>query len=71
MAKDIVCGMEVDAQRAARKSAYEGRSYSFCSPDCQRRFEADPAPYSDPRIAHQSATYQLMVQPGEGGPCVR
>jgi YHS domain-containing protein len=27
MAKDVVCGMEVDEQRAARKSEYEGRSY--------------------------------------------
>jgi YHS domain-containing protein len=71
MAKDVVCGMEVDEQRAARKSEYEGRSYYFCSPGCQQRFEADPGRYSDPRTAHQGATHQLTVQPGEGGPCVR
>jgi YHS domain-containing protein len=51
MAKDVVCGMEVDEQRAAGKSEYEGRSYYFCSPGCQQRFEADPARYSDARTA--------------------
>ena len=71
MAKDIVCGMEVDEPRAARKSDSEGRSYCFCSPGCQQRSEADPARYSDPRTAHQEATHQLTVQPGEGSPCVR
>jgi YHS domain-containing protein len=30
MAKDVVCGMEVDQQRASRKSEYEGGSYYFC-----------------------------------------
>jgi Cu+-exporting ATPase len=71
MAKDVVCGMEVDEQRAARKIEYEGRSYYFCSPGCQQRFEADPARYSDPRMAQEDATRQLTIQPGEGGPCVR
>jgi YHS domain-containing protein len=71
MAEDVVCGMEVDEQRAAAKSAYEGRSYYFCSPGCQRRLEADPARYSGPWIAHQGATHQLTVQPGKGGLCVR
>ena len=71
MAKDVICGMEVDEKRAAGKSEYEGRPYYFCSPGCQQRFEADPARYSDPRTAHQDATHQLTVQPDEGGPCVR
>jgi Cu+-exporting ATPase len=71
MAKDVVCGMEVDEQRAAWKSEYEGRSYYFCSPGCQQLFEADPARYSDPRTAREDATHQLTIQPGEGGPCVR
>ena len=71
MAKDPVCGMDVDEQRAARKSEYEGRFYYFCSADCQQRFDEDPAHYVDPRTARQDATQQLTVQPGEDGPCVR
>jgi YHS domain-containing protein len=71
MAKDVVCGMEVDEPRAAKKSEYEGRSTYFCSPGCHQRFEAEPARCSDPRTAHQGATHQQTVQPGEGGPCVR
>jgi Cu+-exporting ATPase len=43
MAKDLVCGMEVDEQPATRKSEYQGRFYYFCSPACQQRFEEDPA----------------------------
>jgi YHS domain-containing protein len=71
MAKDVVCGMEVDEQRAAGKSEYEGRSYYFCSPGCQQRFEADPARYSDPRRVQDDATHRLTIQPDQGGPCVR
>ena len=70
MAKDLVCGMEVDEQRAARKSAHKGRTYYFCSPGCQQRFEEDPARYTDPRTAQEDTTRQLTVQPGESGPCV-
>jgi YHS domain-containing protein len=71
MAKDPVCGMEVDEQRAARQNEHQGRTYYFCSPGCQQRFEEDPTRYSDPRTARQDATRQLTVQPGKGGPCVR
>ena len=70
MAKDLVCGMEVDERRAARKSEYKGRTYYFCSPGSQQRFEEDPARHTDPRTAQEDATRQLTVQPGEGGPCV-
>jgi YHS domain-containing protein len=71
MAIDPVCGAELDAQQAARRSEYQDRAYYFCSSDCQRRFEEDPAHYADPRTARQDATRQLTVQPDEGGPCVR
>jgi YHS domain-containing protein len=71
MAKDIVCGMEVDEQRAASKSEYQGRTYYFCSPGCQQRFDEAPARYSDPRTGQEDATHRLTVQPGENGPCVR
>ena len=71
MAKDVVCGMEVDERQAARKSQYQGHTYCFCSPGCQQRFEEDPRRYADVRTAQEDATRQLTVQPGESGPCVR
>jgi YHS domain-containing protein len=70
MAKDVVCGMEVDEPRAAKKSENESRSTYFCSPGCHQCFEPEPARYSDPRTAHQGAMHQRTVQPGEDGPCV-
>jgi YHS domain-containing protein len=71
MANAVVRGIQVDEQWAARKSAYEGRPCYFCSTDCQLRFEADPARYSDVRKAHHGATYEPTAQLGAGGPCVR
>jgi P-type Cu+ transporter len=71
MAKDVICGMEVDERLAAWKSDYEGRSYYFCSLACWRRFETEPARYADPRTAQEDATHHMTIQPGEGGPCVR
>jgi Cu+-exporting ATPase len=46
MAKDPVCGMQVNEQQAAGKREYEGRTYYFCSPGCQQRFEQDPQRYA-------------------------
>jgi len=43
---DPVCGMSVDPQTAAGKSSFEGREYFFCSTECQRTFEKNPAQYS-------------------------
>ena len=71
MAKDLVCGMEVAEQRAANPREYQGRTYYFCSVACQRRFDADPAHYADPRMAQEDVTHRLTVQPGGDGPCVR
>jgi YHS domain-containing protein len=42
MAKDPVCGMEVDPQKAAATSEYRGVTYYFCAPGCKRRFDQDP-----------------------------
>jgi Cu+-exporting ATPase len=49
MAKDVVCGMDVNEQDAKSRnltSEYEGRTYSFCSPGCKRQFDQDPARYA-------------------------
>jgi YHS domain-containing protein len=45
MAKDPVCGMDVDPQTAAGKSEYKGQTYYFCSPGCKQDFDKDPEKY--------------------------
>jgi Cu+-exporting ATPase len=46
MQRDPVCGMEVDAQKAAGKSEYKGKTYYFCSAGCKRKFDANPTQYA-------------------------
>lgn len=46
MAKDPVCGMQVNEQSAAGKSEYQGRTYYFCSPACKATFEKNPEKYA-------------------------
>lgn len=44
-AKDPVCGMTVDPQRAAGASVHQGTTYYFCSTSCRDKFEQAPARY--------------------------
>ncbi len=48
MAKDPVCGMDVDPQTATQRAEYRGEIYYFCAPGCKRAFEAEPEKYLDP-----------------------
>ena len=45
MAKDLVCGMDVDEQTAVHKSAYNGKTYYFCGAGCKRAFDKEPEKY--------------------------
>ncbi|MCL4304218.1 MAG: YHS domain-containing protein [Anaerolineae bacterium] len=45
MAKDPVCGMDVDEKTAAGKSEYQGQTYYFCSAGCKRAFDKEPQKY--------------------------
>ena len=45
MAEDPVCGMEVNEQQAAATSAYQGRTYYFCSQGCKEKFDREPERY--------------------------
>ena len=42
MARDPVCGMEVDEKKAKFKTEYEGKTYYFCAHSCKVTFEKDP-----------------------------
>ena len=45
MAKDPVCGMDVDPKTAAGKSDYQGQTYYFCSIGCKKSFDKEPQKY--------------------------
>ncbi len=46
MAKDPVCGMEVDEKTAVSKSEHMGKTYYFCAVGCKKAFDEDPAKYT-------------------------
>lgn len=45
MAKDPVCGMDVDEKKAAATSVYKGVTYYFCAAACKKTFDKDPEKY--------------------------
>ena len=45
MAKDLVCGMNVDEKTAKYQTNYKGKTYYFCAPGCLKAFEANPQKY--------------------------
>jgi len=46
MAKDPVCGMEVDETRAKATSTQGGQKYYFCSEQCKKAFDKKPESYT-------------------------
>ena len=45
MVRDPVCGMNIDPSSAVAERQHRGQTYYFCSDDCARKFDADPAAY--------------------------
>ena len=54
IAKDPVCGMEVDEKKAAAKAEHKGKTYYFCAPGCQKAFAENPEKYlkEEPEMKH-------------------
>ena len=46
MAKDPVCGMEVDESTAPATSTHRGKTYYFCSTGCKETFDRNPEAYT-------------------------
>jgi Cu+-exporting ATPase len=46
MAKDPVCGMDVDEKTAEATSVYQGRTYVFCAQGCKATFLKTPEKYA-------------------------
>lgn len=49
MARDPVCGMEVDEKDAAGVSQHNGKTYYFCSQHCKEQFDRQPQQYAASR----------------------
>ena len=45
MAIDPVCKMEVEEDKAAATSEYNGKTYYFCAKGCKIVFDNDPEKY--------------------------
>ncbi|MBT9148665.1 MAG: YHS domain-containing protein [Dehalococcoidia bacterium] len=45
MAKDLVCGMDVNEKTAPAKIEYMGKSYYFCGNGCKKTFDKNPKKY--------------------------
>jgi len=52
MARDVICGMNVDEKTAKFKSDSMGKTYYFCSQMCKTTFDKDPAKYSGGQGGH-------------------
>ncbi len=54
---DPVCGMSVEADKAAARLEHAGRTYLFCSLHCQHQFKQDPERY----VGAAAATAPLVA----------
>jgi YHS domain-containing protein len=45
MAKDPVCGMDVNPDQAAASYEYNGENYYFCAEGCKNKFAENPEDY--------------------------
>jgi YHS domain-containing protein len=45
MVTDPVCKMQIDENKAAGKSEYNGKTYYFCAAICKRKFDENPQQY--------------------------
>ncbi|NIR87421.1 YHS domain-containing protein [Candidatus Bathyarchaeota archaeon] len=45
MAKDLVCGWEIDERTTNYYTVYKGKTYYFCSAGCREKFEKEPQKY--------------------------
>jgi Cu+-exporting ATPase len=45
MAKDPICGMNVDENKTAVTAEYKGKTYYFCCTGCKEKFEKEPQKY--------------------------
>jgi YHS domain-containing protein len=42
LARDPVCGAEVEETQAAAATVYQEKDYFFCSEECKKKFDRNP-----------------------------
>jgi YHS domain-containing protein len=47
MARDPVCGMEIETARALHSAQYGSNTFYFCSNDCYRKFRERPEGFAE------------------------
>jgi YHS domain-containing protein len=52
MAKDPICGMNVDEKTVEFKSEYKGKTFYFCNQSCKVTFDKNPTRYVSGRSSH-------------------
>lgn len=63
MARDPVCGMEIDSQTAFAQREHSGETFYFCSQKCVDTFDANPHRYGHPSThEHPSANTHSLGQ---------
>lgn len=45
IAKDTVCGMDIETATAAERTEYAGQTYYFCGSRCKEKFDRNPEQY--------------------------
>ena len=53
MAKDPVCGMEVEEAKASATADYKGKTFYFCARSCIDKFVKDPMKYKEMEITEE------------------
>ena len=61
MAKDPVCGMQVQTAHAPAHSSHDGRDHWFCSDRCRQRFDANPARFTRPGAQPEGMREPLLT----------
>jgi Cu+-exporting ATPase len=51
MKRDMVCGKQIDEQKAPATSTHEGERYVFCGQECKNKFDQNPERYT--RSSHK------------------
>lgn len=60
MEKDPVCGMTVDPAKAAARAEWKGKTYSFCSAGCGKKFTAEPEKYVSAAQGRPAAGWNIL-----------
>ncbi len=68
LARDPVCGMNVEVAKARFSAGYAGETFYFCSAGCEQKFRASPQTFlgagSAPTITRPSPPEHAAAQPG-------